>query len=68
MGRDTTADTLTCAACGADSVIQIELKLADGAEVDFFSCHRCETRWWNRDGEHLGLDDVLNLASQPRVS
>lgn len=68
MGRDITSDTLVCAACGADSVIQIELTLADGTEVSFFSCHRCESRWWNRDGEDLGLDAVLDLARRPRAS
>ena len=68
MGRDITADSLICAVCGADSVIQIELTLADGTEVDFFSCHQCETRWWNRDGKQLELDAVLDLASRPRAS
>ena len=67
MGREITADSLICATCGADSVIQIELKLADGTEVDFYSCHQCETRWWNQNGEDLGLDDVLDLASRPRT-
>jgi hypothetical protein len=68
MGRDTTPSSLICADCGADSVIQIDLTLADGTEVDFYSCHQCESRWWNRDGEKLGLDAVLDLASRPRAS
>lgn len=68
MGRESTAGSLTCRSCGADSVIQIELTLADGTEVDFYSCHRCESRWWNRDGKPLELEAVLDLASKPRAS
>ena len=68
MGRDITSETLVCGTCGADSVIQIELTMADGTEVDFFSCHKCESRWWNRDGEDLALDAVLDLARRPKVS
>ena len=68
MGREVTTNSLSCGTCGADSVIQIELTLADGTEVDFYSCHHCESRWWNRDGESLGLDMVLNLARRPRAS
>ena len=62
MGREVSAVSLICGTCGADSVIQIELKLFDGTEVDFFSCHQCESRWWNRDGEDLELGSVLDLA------
>lgn len=68
MGRESTSGSLVCGVCGADSVIQIELTLADGTEVEFYSCHRCETRWWNRDGKELELDTVLDLASRPRAS
>lgn len=68
MGRDITTNSLVCGVCGADSVIQIELTLADGTEVDFFSCHQCENRWWNQDGKRLDLDAVLDLARRPRAS
>lgn len=68
MGRDITTGELVCGSCGADSVIQIELTLADGTDVTFFSCHRCESRWWNRDGEDLPLGTVLDLARRPRAS
>lgn len=66
MERDTGQKTLKCSACGADTVIEIELTLPDGTEVAFYSCHKCETRWWDRDGESLGLDVVLDLARKPR--
>jgi hypothetical protein len=52
----------TCPDCGAADFIQIRLSLPDGSDIHFCSCHRCETRWWNQDGQSLGLDEVLELA------
>jgi Zn-finger nucleic acid-binding protein len=43
-------------------VIEIELKLPDGSEVVFCSCHRCESKWWDRDGEHLELDALVDVT------
>lgn len=62
MGRKVTAEGLRCAVCGQQSVIQIELALPDGTQVLFCSCHRCEAKWWDRDGEHLALDAVIDLV------
>ena len=55
-------DGLTCNTCGRNSVIQIELTLPDGSEVVFCSCHRCESKWWDRDGEVLDLDGLIDVA------
>ena len=60
--RGTPVAPLQCSTCGANNVIQIELTLPDGTEVNFCSCHQCEDRWWDRDGEPLELDVVLELA------
>jgi len=65
MGRTRQTSTLRCEQCGQDSVIQIELTLPDGTEVVFCSCHRCESRWWDHDGETLELDAVIDLARKP---
>ncbi|MEA2022809.1 MAG: hypothetical protein U9N79_00810 [Actinomycetota bacterium] len=62
MARQSTNDGLRCSTCGQDSVIEIELKLPDGSEVVFCSCHRCESKWWDRDGEHLDLDALVDVA------
>lgn len=53
---------LTCSTCGQSSVIQIELTLPDGSEVVFCSCHRCESKWWDREGERLDLDSLIDVA------
>ena len=55
-------DGLTCNTCGQNSVIEIELTLPDGSEVIFCSCHRCESKWWDRDGEVLDLDALIDVA------
>ena len=59
--------SIQCGECGGSNVIQIELAMPDGTEVFFCSCHTCEARWWNRDGESLALDAVLDLARKPRA-
>ena len=55
-------DGLSCTTCGQNSVIQIELTLPDGSEVVFCSCHRCESKWWDRNGEVLDLDSLIDVA------
>ena len=65
--RGTPVAPLQCSTCGANNVIQIELTLPDGTEVNFCSCHQCEERWWDRDGEPLELDVVLELARNTQV-
>jgi len=55
-------DGLTCNTCGHNSVIEIQLTLPDGSEVVFCSCHRCESKWWDRDGEVLDLDALIDVA------
>ena len=58
--------TLTCTACGSHTVIEIDLMLPDNTEVEFYSCHDCENRWWDREGEALPLTDVLQMARKAR--
>lgn len=58
---------MKCPRCSVDDVIEIHQKLPDGTEVDFFSCHKCDERWWDRDGKEIALSDVLRMARRPRV-
>ena len=59
-------EPVACTQCGARDAIQIEMTLPDGTEVNFCSCHRCENRWWDKEGKSLALDAVLQLARKPR--
>jgi len=54
---------LTCVSCGQNSVIEIEMKLPDGTEVVFCSCHVCEARWWAKEGEAVSVDGIIGLVS-----
>ncbi len=69
MGRETrkVGAGVQCTQCGSSDAIEIELQLPDGTEVWFCSCHRCENRWWNRGGESMELDAVLDLARKPKA-
>lgn len=59
---------LSCPRCGAKDVININLTLEKGERVAFYSCHRCEKRWWDKEGEAVGLDGVLDAARrEPRM-
>lgn len=57
---------VTCVNCGSEEAIEIDIKLQDDTQVTFYSCHRCDSRWWNRDGEAVALDSVLDLARRAR--
>jgi DNA-directed RNA polymerase subunit M/transcription elongation factor TFIIS len=59
------ASQLHCPHCDGQDCIQIEIHLQTDDTVQFYSCRRCETKWWEREGEgEISLDEVLNLASQ----
>lgn len=55
---------LTCASCGQNSVIEIEMKLPDGTEVVFCSCHVCEARWWDKEGESISVEAIIDLVGE----
>ncbi|MDP8959506.1 MAG: hypothetical protein M3N51_10000 [Actinomycetota bacterium] len=57
---------MQCPKCAARDVIEIELKLPDGTEVEFCACHNCDAKWWDRQGRALALEEVLDLARKPR--
>lgn len=55
---------LTCTSCGHMSVIQIEMSLPDGTDVVFNSCYLCENKWWDRDGELVEVEGIIDLVSE----
>ncbi len=63
MGK-ATGEGLTCTSCGESSVIQIEMTLPDASEVVFYSCHVCEARWWDKEGEAVPVDGIINLVAE----
>jgi transposase-like protein len=58
---------MDCPQCGAADVIEIKHRLPDDSEVQFFSCHRCEEKWWDRFGDQLNLREILELVRKARA-
>ena len=57
---------MKCSRCQVEDVIEIHQKLPDGTEIDFFSCHKCDEKWWDRNGREIALSEVLELARKAR--
>ena len=57
---------LVCPQCGSKNVININLAMDQGERVAFYSCHRCEKRWWHKDGQNVSLPSVLELAARKK--
>jgi hypothetical protein len=55
-----------CESCASPSVTRISITMAEGAVVDFTSCHRCEHKSYASAGEPLALDRVKELAARKR--
>ena len=58
---------MDCPQCGISDVIEIKHRLPDGSEVQFFSCHKCEEKWWDQAGQLIDLRQVLELVRKARA-
>jgi uncharacterized protein (DUF983 family) len=54
-----------CPRCHAGRLVEIALNVAE-RKVRMRSCSRCDTRWWDADGEGTPLPAVLELAAARR--
>ena len=54
---------MKCPNCRTATLVQIAMRLRD-RDVTLHACSNCDTRWWEVDGEVLGLGDVLELAAK----
>ena len=52
-----------CPNCRSEDVVSISMNV-EGSDVDFRACHVCEHRWWERDGESVSLQSVLQLVNR----
>ncbi len=55
---------MRCPECRS-SLVEIEVSLGD-THLTMHSCSRCDRRWWDRDGDLIELQDVLQLAASRR--
>jgi hypothetical protein len=55
---------MICPQCQGEDCTEIEIHLREEDSVRFFSCRRCESKWWEHEGDPIALGDVLNLAQE----
>ncbi len=53
----------TCPNCRSGDLISITMSVA-GRDLQFTTCHLCEAKWWQRDGEEVPLQSVIGLVVQ----
>lgn len=56
---------MMCPNCRGGRLVRIGLTLKE-RNVTMHSCSRCDTRWWDAEGERLGLPNVLEMATVRR--
>ena len=54
---------MLCPLCRIARLVSITMTLND-RELTMHSCSRCETKWWDCDGENVGLKKVLETAAR----
>jgi len=55
---------MDCPQCGSSDSTNIVINLKADDNVQFYSCRKCEARWWEHRGDTIALDEVLNLAAR----
>ncbi|MGH2749767.1 MAG: hypothetical protein ACRDK3_02655 [Actinomycetota bacterium] len=55
---------MNCPDCQGHDCIHIEIRLAEAEKVQFFSCRKCESKWWENAGGPVALEQVLGLAGR----
>jgi hypothetical protein len=58
--------SVRCESCASPAVTRISITMAEGAVVDFTSCHRCEHKSYASGGEPVALDRVKELAARKK--
>lgn len=53
---------MPCPLCREKQLVEIRLRAGE-TQLILRSCSTCETKWWESDGSHVGLDDVLTAAN-----
>ena len=54
---------MSCPTCRNGNLVHIGLEISSSM-VTMHSCSVCETRWWDQDGQVIGLGNVLGLVPQ----
>ncbi len=57
---------MSCPNCRGENTTEIIIHLKDEETVQFYSCRKCEAKWWEREGDAIDLAEVLQMASNKR--
>jgi DNA-directed RNA polymerase subunit M/transcription elongation factor TFIIS len=57
-GMNANRNAAGCRNCPNDEVLTVTFT-ADDAQVFFRVCPRCETKWWEREGDQMDLGSAL---------
>jgi Zn-finger nucleic acid-binding protein len=55
---------MQCPHCKGLDCTEIEIRLKEDDSVKFYSCRRCEAKWWQHQGDTIELDQVLSLTAE----
>jgi hypothetical protein len=53
---------MSCPVCQKHHLVEIDVTVGEH-RITMHSCSGCTARWWDRDGERMQLDQVLELAT-----
>jgi DNA polymerase III alpha subunit (gram-positive type) len=56
---------MRCPLCKVANLVSISMTVSD-RQLTMHSCSRCETKWWDADGENVGLATVLGFTAETR--
>jgi hypothetical protein len=55
---------MECPNCHGNDCTEIEITLKGDENVKFTSCRYCESKWWEREGTAVDLNQVLTLTAE----
>ena len=57
--------TSACVVCGSGNLTRVPVRLTDGSEVTFVSCHDCEAKgWFDSAGASVAHEWVLSRSGR----
>lgn len=59
---------MKCPECGLSNCTEIQISLKEENSVKFYSCRKCEAKWWEHQGDSIELDEVLSLTAAQRTN
>ena len=55
------SSNLVCPTCQQGDLITITMAVSE-RDLTFTTCHLCEAKWWERDGDLVPLASIIDLV------